>query len=156
MGIYQRRSREERVREIQLGALEVFLSKGFRNTTMEDIINNTSLSKGGFYHYYSNKEDILIDLIRSKNYNYLRTKLVIKKETTLEEACQQLARVFSERTAATSTESKLHLMMAMELANDTKAFYDLYYEVERESLALIVDVIKSVNPKFDFEEKKMN
>ena len=54
---YERHTREERRNEILLGALEVFLQKGYRDTTMEDIIKNTSLSKGGFYHYYKNKEN---------------------------------------------------------------------------------------------------
>ena len=84
---YQRHSREERLREIQLGALEVFLKKGYRNSTMEDIIENTSLSKGGFYHYYKNKEDILIDLIRMKNFNYLYSKLKLNHNATKDELC---------------------------------------------------------------------
>ncbi|WP_220607934.1 helix-turn-helix domain-containing protein [Methanobrevibacter oralis] len=34
-------------------ALKVFLKKGYSNATMEDIINETSLSKGGFYYYFN-------------------------------------------------------------------------------------------------------
>ncbi|WP_197017444.1 TetR family transcriptional regulator [Methanobrevibacter oralis] len=32
---------------------KVFLKKGYFNVTMEDIINETSLSKGGFYYYFN-------------------------------------------------------------------------------------------------------
>ena len=44
-------------------AKSVFLEKGFEKTTMEDIIAETSLSKGGFYHYYASTTDILHDLM---------------------------------------------------------------------------------------------
>lgn len=152
---YQRHSREERLREIQLGALEVFLKKGYRNSTMEDIIENTSLSKGGFYHYYKNKEDILIDLIRMKNFNYLYSKLKLNHNATKDELCHQLSAVFIERMTDQSLQGKLFLMIAAELANNTEVFYDLYYEVESEAIQLIVDAIKKVNPQFNID-KKMN
>ena len=150
---YQRHSREERLREIQLGALEVFLKKGYRNSTMEDIIENTSLSKGGFYHYYKNKEDILIDLIRMKNFNYLYSKLKLNHDATKDELCHQLSAVFIERMTDQSLQGKLFLMIAAELANNTEVFYDLYYEVESEAIQLIVDAIKKVNPQFNIDEK---
>ena len=146
---YERHTREERRNEILLGALEVFLQKGYRDTTMEDIIKNTSLSKGGFYHYYKNKENILIDLIRMKNFNYLYGKLKVRPHATKDEVCRQLARVFVDRMMDQTSQSKLFLMMAMELANDTQAFYDLYYEVEDEAIQLIVSAIKLVAPQFD-------
>jgi len=151
MGKYKRRSRKERIHEIQLAALEVFLEKGYRDTTMEDIIKNTTLSKGGFYNYYGNKDDILNDLIRAKNYNYIRSNLGAKEASTPEEICQHLAQVFVDRMTDQNTQNKLHLMMAMELANNTQSFYDLYYEVENESLELIISAIKHVVPNFDAE-----
>ncbi|MGF3076543.1 TetR/AcrR family transcriptional regulator [Facklamia sp. P12955] len=54
---------EERKNEIKEAARKVFVSKGFANTTMEDIINETTMSKGGFYHYYKSTIDILHDLM---------------------------------------------------------------------------------------------
>lgn len=56
--------REVRKKEILDAAKKVFIEKGFAATTMEDIIGKTSLSKGGFYHYYNNTVDILHDLMR--------------------------------------------------------------------------------------------
>ena len=44
------KSKSERKKEIMEAAKSVFLEKGFEKTTMEDIIAETSLSKGGFYH----------------------------------------------------------------------------------------------------------
>lgn len=53
-----------RKREILDAARKVFLSKGFADTVMEDIITETSLSRGGVYYHYKNKVEILHDLMR--------------------------------------------------------------------------------------------
>lgn len=59
----KRLSKEERKFEIMMAAEKVFIDKGFSNTTMEDVIAQTSLSKGGVYHYYKNTTEILQDLM---------------------------------------------------------------------------------------------
>lgn len=56
--------REKRKKEILEASKKVFLRKGFESTVMEDIISETSLSRGGFYYYYNNTVDILHDLMR--------------------------------------------------------------------------------------------
>lgn len=66
-----RKTREERLQEIRNAAKKVFLAKGYRDTTMEDIIAETDLSKGGFYHYYNDKKDIMADIMRSSNVLYM-------------------------------------------------------------------------------------
>lgn len=53
-----------RKREILGAAKSVFLRKGFADTVMEDIITETSLSRGGVYYHYKNKVEILHDLMR--------------------------------------------------------------------------------------------
>ncbi|NMD38326.1 MAG: TetR/AcrR family transcriptional regulator [Christensenellaceae bacterium] len=56
--------REIRQKEILDAATKVFIRQGFNNTSMEDIIAETSLSKGGFYYYYKNTVNILHDLMK--------------------------------------------------------------------------------------------
>lgn len=45
--------------EIITTALRVFAEKGFENTTMQTIANETGISKGLMYHYFSSKNDIV-------------------------------------------------------------------------------------------------
>lgn len=59
----KRLSREERQKEILRAGMKVFKEKGFVYSTMEDVIGETSLSKGGVYHYYKSTTDILHDLM---------------------------------------------------------------------------------------------
>ena len=49
-------SRKEQL--IQL-ALEQFIKKGYEDTTITDLQNSFGLTKGGMYHYFSSKEEIL-------------------------------------------------------------------------------------------------
>lgn len=55
-----RKPREERINEITQAAIEVFLEKGYENTTMDAIAYKAGVSKGGLYHYFSSKEMVLI------------------------------------------------------------------------------------------------
>lgn len=59
----RRLSEVERKREIMDSAAKVIISKGFENTTMEEIIAGTTLSKGGVYHYYGSVIEIFNDLM---------------------------------------------------------------------------------------------
>lgn len=54
------KSKEERMEDITKAAMEVFLKKGYQNTTMEAIAKNAGLSKGGLYHYFKSKDIVLI------------------------------------------------------------------------------------------------
>lgn len=52
-----------RKKEILEAVKNVFLTKGYADTVMEDIIVNTKLSRGGVY-YYKSKIEILHELMR--------------------------------------------------------------------------------------------
>ena len=53
----------QRKEEIQAAALELFREKGFAATTMENIVQAVSLSKGGVYRIYPSTAAILSDLM---------------------------------------------------------------------------------------------
>jgi len=48
-----------RKQEILQTALKLFISKGYENTSTNDIIKSLNLSRGGLYHHFSSKEEIL-------------------------------------------------------------------------------------------------
>ena len=39
-------------------SFQTFLNNGFENTTISDLVKNTGVSKGAFYHYFPNKETL--------------------------------------------------------------------------------------------------
>ena len=47
---------------------DLFLKKGFDNTSIQDIINGLGgLTKGVIYHHFESKQEILQSIIREKN-----------------------------------------------------------------------------------------
>jgi AcrR family transcriptional regulator len=55
-----RKPREERINEITQAAIDVFLKKGYENTTMDAIAKKAGISKGGLYHYFPSKDMVLV------------------------------------------------------------------------------------------------
>jgi len=49
---------------MQTTGLELFYQKGYYNTSIDDILKELSLSKGGFYYHFKSKEDFLISIIQ--------------------------------------------------------------------------------------------
>ncbi len=47
-----------RKEEIVFNSLKLFSLKGYLNTSLEDILQNSRISKGGFYNYFRSKEDL--------------------------------------------------------------------------------------------------
>jgi AcrR family transcriptional regulator len=47
-----------RKEEIVINSLKLFSLKGYLNTSLEDILQNSKISKGGFYNYFKSKEDL--------------------------------------------------------------------------------------------------
>ncbi|MGQ9616096.1 MAG: TetR/AcrR family transcriptional regulator [Spirochaetota bacterium] len=61
MGVVERKQREKekRAAEILEAAKNIFFTKGYKNTTMDDIARESELAKGTLYLYFSNKEELL-------------------------------------------------------------------------------------------------
>ena len=89
---------EETVKLILDAATHLFVEKGYDATSLQDIINETNLSKGAIYHHFSSKEEIFeaisyrigeenaavpsreemevffVDLLYKRSYNRMRRK----------------------------------------------------------------------------------
>jgi TetR/AcrR family acrAB operon transcriptional repressor len=56
---------EARREQLLDSARSLFVKKGYRMTTTEEIAGNAGLTKGALYYHFSSKEDILFALIKS-------------------------------------------------------------------------------------------
>ena len=90
--IRKRLSEKERKQQIQLAAKEVFLDKGFNDTTMDEIVKTSGMSTGGVYHYYRNKFDILYDIMEEGiEYRMEKNKIRdLERSDTIDFVCQIL------------------------------------------------------------------
>ncbi len=56
---------------IYKNAKKLFLEKGYDKTSLSEIIEASNCSKGGFYHYYKSKEDILPQVLMEYEQVYI-------------------------------------------------------------------------------------
>ncbi|SES87776.1 transcriptional regulator, TetR family [Natronincola peptidivorans] len=61
--------KEERREQILAMSLKLFVTKGLAATKITDISTALGLSQGLIYHYFSSKEEVFIELIRSAYHN---------------------------------------------------------------------------------------
>ncbi len=53
------RKGEEKRQELLNAAEKLFCAKGYEGTSVQDILNAAEMSKGGFYHHFASKEDVI-------------------------------------------------------------------------------------------------
>lgn len=58
------REREARRREILDAAIRLFAEKGFEQTTLDEIAQKAEFGKGTIYHYFKNKEELIITYLQ--------------------------------------------------------------------------------------------
>ena len=54
---------EKRKQELLKIAYELFLSRGYENTSVDEIIAKAQIAKGTYYYYFPSKEQMLEDVI---------------------------------------------------------------------------------------------
>src|SRR3989339_381337 len=54
---------DKRVLDVTKAAAELFSTRGFLETSMEEIARAANLSKGGMYHYFKSKTEILYAIL---------------------------------------------------------------------------------------------
>ncbi|MGI8386671.1 TetR/AcrR family transcriptional regulator [Robertmurraya sp. P23] len=63
-------------------AHQLFVEKGFQATSIQDILDYSSISKGTFYNYFSSKNELLMAIFRDiqKKFEHERNQLLIGKD----------------------------------------------------------------------------
>ncbi|MGM9927767.1 MAG: TetR/AcrR family transcriptional regulator [Bacillus sp. (in: firmicutes)] len=74
----------KRKKNVLLAAQQLFLEKGFQNTSIQEILDNAKISKGTFYNYFSSKNDCLIAILEigREEADLIRREIQIGKEAT--------------------------------------------------------------------------
>jgi AcrR family transcriptional regulator len=88
---------ENKKKELVEIAEKLFLEKGYAETTVDDILAASGLSKGGFYHYFKSKEEVLTASLNELIEESLQAFCAIADDPALD-ALQKL-KLFSTRKA---------------------------------------------------------
>lgn len=117
----ERLTREERLAMIRERASAVFLEKGYRDTTMEDIVAATGLSKGGLYHYYSNTSEILVDIMSWGNDTYATSNVLMRtihNTSDREQLFELMLEAVLEKFLVITEPRRLYAMFCAEMLYD--------------------------------------
>ncbi|HYE82059.1 MAG TPA: TetR/AcrR family transcriptional regulator [Clostridia bacterium] len=93
-------------------AEKLFLEKGYEETSVDDILNASGLSKGGFYHYFKSKDEVLAESISNFADNLLKELEPLIEDKRLN-ALEKLKRFMEKKTA--SQKSKIELLKYMHM-----------------------------------------
>lgn len=105
MGVKERKEREklQRAENILESARRIFESKGFLNTTLQDIAREAEISVGLIYRYFQSKEDMFASLALKgaeqfdlKVENILKKAASSRKKPTVETVLSDVAQGFFE------------------------------------------------------------
>jgi len=150
-------SNEIRRKQILEASIEVLLEKGFSSSSMNDFVRASGLSKGGVYHHFKSKEDLLMGVVNLYFEKYLME--VTENDHSHESAYVQLQHLLTD-----------HQELLLEMGELSQLLMDFYaqaahipgirdqfrvqYVIFQEYIAAIVqkgiddgEFVSTVNPK---------
>ncbi|MGX7112698.1 TetR/AcrR family transcriptional regulator [Gemella cuniculi] len=151
---------EIRKKEICQAAIKCFVEKGFHNTTMEDVIGKTNLSKGGVYYYYKSTKEMIFDIfMEGNNYridlikDYIRKNNLSVGDLANEEITAEL---MVEKILTDNPLMKVYAQFLIEINYD-KELYETYQKIvlgTKESLTKLLPYFgnnkKNLDKAFEF------
>ena len=133
---------EKRKLEILEAAKKCFLEKGFQNTTMEDVIEKVSLSKGGVYYHYGSTYEMIYDFMKlGIKYRGEKNKTIdTSKLTTLDAITEMMIeRIYDEN------EFKSIYAIFLKLQNEDKRLCEMFENLKETN----TEILSSVFPPND-------
>jgi len=124
-------------------ASKLFLQKSFKEVTMKDIVNETGLSKGAFYHYFTSKEQLFLETL-----DYLFSTIFVHRyENYSRESFYQFYHDYLDavKTMGTSYFNKVN-------AKGEEATFNVnHFDLVFDALKLFPEFKKQIVVKFDEE-----
>ena len=118
---------EAKKEEIIKVAFELFFSKGYSSVSVNDIIKEVKISKGGFYTYFKSKQEVFIAIVKRSD----------DKKTDI---IKQLSK---KMTATEKTRAYIHARLSSFLEEENRKWAkfanefwsSVHYDVEMEQMA---------------------
>lgn len=137
----KRLTSEERKRIIQVKAMEIFLEKGYKNTTMQDIVKASDLSIGGLYHHYKKTSEILYDIMVlgcEYRFNEIDKQVEVQSGNLTEEL---MAKIIVDKCLDDNKYMPIYVMLLQEI-QDNDELRDLYLGMKELNVKKIQSMLK--------------
>lgn len=137
-----------RKKEIREAAKKCFLAKGFQSTTMEDVITEIGMSRGGVYHHYANTNEMLKDLMLDGN-DYRNSLINEYLENNQEkDKYQQMSDILLDKSLADTELMKLYALL-LQAKNYNDDLENLYQELKHNTTNDLALIAKQLGIKAD-------
>ena len=94
---------EQTFEKIVVTAARLFVEKGYEQTSVQDILDATGLSKGGLYHHFKSKEQIL-DAVMQRRIQYVNKRFQeLIRNTPGKNAKEKLKKILGQLAADAET-----------------------------------------------------
>ena len=136
----KRLSKEERREQIKEIALNLFVSRGYSKTTMDDIIQAVGISKGGVYHHFSNKEEIFLELLKDGN-EYRKNLVVEYMRENSQSRNEKIVEMLLDKILDKNQYKDLYTVFLMEIQSNEK-FKRLFKKIYDEGIEDFIEFCK--------------
>src|SRR5699024_10671281 len=143
---------EEKQQNIRQNAAAVFADLGMEKASMAQIDARSQVSKALLYHYYTNNDEIIFDIVYShlnKLYNAIKNVANSTQDMAPEERLRQLVHQILECYRDADDKHQMQL-------NSRSSLPDVKIreinKIERKIVRLISDVIQDIHPDLDKEK----
>lgn len=138
--------RNKRKLEIQQAASDLFLTIGFKDTSMDAIVKKTSLSKGGVYYYYTNTTDILFDImIQGNSYRANQYESISIDSST--DQVDMLAEIIVSKMLAYNEFLPLYVIFLKESQTNQK-LKDLLLVLKKDAILKLSSLLEAFDIKY--------
>ena len=135
-----RLSREDRRKQIKEVALKLFTDKGYAKTTMDEIVQECGISKGGMYHDFANKEEIFVELL--KDGGEYRQNIVLKyMKGSFKSRDEKLIDSLLDKVLDVNPYKKLYIVFLIEMQSNP-TFKELFEKIYDKSLENFIKFCK--------------
>lgn len=125
MGKMELTKREKKKNAILDSASKVFRKNGFSNTTMQDIVNECGISRGGIYLYYDSIDKIFMEVInRRTSVKFDGIRKLIQEDLAFEILLEQYFNEHKIRLLTKLENSLLRATYEYYFTNKTKEVYE--------------------------------
>lgn len=135
---------EERRSQLLNCAQYLFFTKGFDDTTMTDILTNASISKGGFYHHFKSKDELLFGVLDRMAETVFGRMGTIVQDTTMSALDQlhQYLHLRSDYLKEHDYEGQVEFFSVMNDEKNTSLLAAFKRTVKKSSVSHLVKIIQ--------------
>jgi TetR/AcrR family transcriptional regulator, transcriptional repressor for nem operon len=150
--------------QIYKTSLKLFLSKSYKDVTLKEIVENSGLSKGAFYHYFSSKDELFTKILDYYFTNVLTIDFERFDKSTLKGFVGQYVRMTQDNVERYTRELELEdvkqtlnfYMLMISGANKNEAFREKMRSAVEKELTVWTEVVAHARETGEIESSMSN